>query len=338
MTQYHETITIFGAGQFGTALAMLASINCKKVFLYDRDENRAQKIQETRINDKYLPQFKLPDSIFITSNMNQCIESSTLLMPILPSKSMREFSKKISTLIDPNHHIIIHGTKGFEPITFKRMSDVIKEETKIKKIGVLSGPNLAIEIAQGQPAATVVASEDKEVIEFAQKIFASPRFRVYGNTDMIGVEWAGTLKNILAIASGICNGLGFGNNVMAMLITRGFAEMSRLITAMGAHTYTLVGLAGIGDIITTCTSPLSRNFTAGKLLAQGYKIDELEKKLGMTIEGINTVKAAYNLAKEKKIELPITEALYHVIFNSQPIKQSITELMSRPTTYEFQFQ
>jgi glycerol-3-phosphate dehydrogenase (NAD(P)+) len=338
MTQNHENITIFGAGQFGTALAMLASINCKKVFLYDRDENRAKKIQETRINEKYLPQFKLPDSIFITSNLQQCIESSTLLMPILPSKSMREFSKKISTLIDSNHHIIIHGTKGFEPITFKRMSDVIKEETNVKKLGVLSGPNLAIEIAQGQPAATVVASENKEVIEFAQKIFASPRFRVYGNTDMIGVEWAGTLKNILAIASGICNGLGFGNNVMAMLITRGFAEMSRLITAMGAHTYTLVGLAGIGDIITTCTSPLSRNFTAGKLLAQGYNLDELEKKLGMTIEGINTVKAAYNLAKEKKIELPITEALYNVIFNNQPIKQSITELMSRPTTYEFQFQ
>lgn len=331
-----ESVSILGAGQWGTTLAILAAKNGHTVYLYERDPETAAHLQKTRENPHYLKGIRFPDNIQVTSDLDLIFKECTLVLPVIPSKAIRAFAKKLSEYVKP-HHILIHGTKGLEIGTHKRMSEILLEETKTKKIGALSGPNLAVELARGEPAATVVASADKDVISHAQKIFGSSQFRIYGNTDLVGVEWAGSLKNILAVASGICHGIGYGQNVTSMLITRGFAEMSRLTTSMGADSSTLVGLAGIGDIITTCTSPLSRNFRAGELLAKGKTLGEVENELAMTVEGINTVRTVAEIAREKKISMPITEALEQIIFNGQPIKKVLSELMLRPAQFEFEF-
>lgn len=330
-----NTVAVLGAGQWGTSLAMLGAKNTN-ILLYERDKPRCSEIANTRTNAHYLPGIKIPDNIELTNDIEEVFERCKLILPVIPSKVFREFAKFYSKHVTKDH-MIVHGTKGLESGTYKRMSAILEEETKTKLIGALSGPNLAVELAKGQPGATVVASQSDAVIAEVQKIFASPQFRVYGNHDLVGVEWSGSLKNILAVASGICNELQFGQNATAMLITRGFAEMSRLMMAMGAHSYTLLGLAGIGDIITTCTSPLSRNFRAGQMLVRGKRIQEIESELAMTVEGINTIKIASQLAKEKNIELPITHALEQIVYEGKPIKESIRDLMMRPSTYEFQF-
>lgn len=338
MNEANKTpIAVLGAGNWGSVVAILASRQVSKVFLYDRDPKRVTDMNSTRENKRYLPGIKLPKQIQVTNNLEQVFEECNLIFPIVPASAFRNFAKSYAPFTRGDH-FLVHGTKGLEPGTHKRMSEIITEETSCIRVGALSGPNLAMELAEGQPGATVVSSRFDEVIEATMAALSSYQLRVYGNSDLVGVEWAGALKNILAIAAGMLNQLGYGQNALAMVLTRGLAEISNLISKIGAHSSTLLGLAGIGDVIATCTSPLSRNFRAGQMLAQGKSSEEIEAHLAMTVEGLNTIKVAIELATKKRIELPITEALWQVAFEKKKVEDAIKDLMERPSTFEFSFQ
>jgi glycerol-3-phosphate dehydrogenase (NAD(P)+) len=330
-------VGVLGAGNWGTVLAILASKQSSKVFLYDRDAARAKEIESTRENKRYLPGIKLPPAITATNDLEGIFASCRLIIPVIPSSSFRAFTRAYSPFARGDH-FLVHGTKGLEPQTHKRMSEVLLEETCCIRVGALSGPNLAMELARGQPGATVVSSRFDEVIEASMTALSSDQFRVYGNHDLVGVEWAGALKNILAIASGILAEMGFGQNALAMLLTRGLSEISRLITAMGAHSSTLLGLAGIGDVIATCTSPLSRNYRAGQMLTRGMSMAEIEKELAMAVEGLNTIRVARELAQLKRLDLPITQGLYEIAFEGKKVQDAIRTLMERPSIFEFSLQ
>ena len=332
-----KSIGILGAGNWGTVLSILAAKQVTNVYLFDRDQARVAEITTTRENKRYLPGIRLPDCVVVTNSLEQVFKECRLILPVIPSGAFRKFAQDYSRYVEGDH-LLVHGTKGLEPGTHKRMSEILSEETSCLRVGALSGPNLAMELAKGQPGATVVSSRFDEVIEETQKALSSTLLRVYGNHDLVGVEWAGALKNILAIAAGILHEMGFGQNALAMVLTRGLAEISRLITAMGAHSSTLLGLAGIGDVIATCTSPLSRNFRAGQLLAKGHQPSEIERELAMTVEGLNTIQVAIELATKKRLDLPITQALSDIAFKRKPAKEALQGLMERPSTFEFSFQ
>lgn len=330
-----KSVGILGAGQWGTTLAILAQKSGSDVTLFDISPEKVSLLNKTR----ELPVLKgisIPKEIHFTSDLSTVFEKSQLIMPVIPSKVFREFTKSYSKLVKP-HHYIVHGTKGLDPKSYERMSEILFEELPTKKIGALSGPNLAIELAMGHPGATVIASADQELIQYSQNALSSSQFRIYGNPDIVGVEWAGALKNILAVGTGITHQLGFGQNAISMLITRGLAEFSRLMSTMNAHSATLLGLAGIGDVITTCTSPLSRNFRAGQMLAKGLSLPQIEKEMGMTIEGLNTMKVVQELSKDKNIDLPITSALYQIAYEKRRIDEALRDLMERPSTNEFHY-
>lgn len=331
-----KSIGILGAGNWGTVLSILASKQVKSVYLFDRDRERVEAMTSTRENKRYLPGIQLPNSIIITNNLENVFKECRLILPVVPSSAFRKFAREYSQYVQGDH-LLVHGTKGLEPGTHKRMSEILSEETSCLRVGALSGPNLAMELAKGQPGATVVSSRFDEVIEETQAALSSTLLRVYGNHDLVGVEWAGALKNILAIAAGILHEMGYGQNALAMVLTRGLAEISRLITAMGAHSSTLLGLAGIGDVIATCTSPLSRNFRAGQLLAKGNRPPEIERELAMTVEGLNTIQVAIELATQKRLDLPITQALADIAFKNMPVADALQSLMERPSTFEFSF-
>ena len=330
-------VAILGAGNWGTVLAILASKQIPKVYLFDRDPARVADMNSSRENKRYLAGIRLPEAIQVTHDLEEIFASCRLILPVIPSHAFRKFAKSYAPFTRGDH-LLVHGTKGLEPVTHKRMSDILTEETSTLRVGALSGPNLAVELAKGLPGATVVSSRFDEVIEAVMAAFSSDQLRVYGNHDLVGVEWAGALKNILAIAAGMLHELGFGQNALAMVLTRGMAEISKLITAMGAHSSTLLGLAGIGDVIATCTSPLSRNFRAGQMLARGQTSDEIERELAMTVEGLNTIKVAMELGTQKRLDLPITLALWQIAFERKSVKEAIRELMERPSTFEFSFQ
>lgn len=326
-------IGVLGSGNWGTVVALLAAQKQKKVLLFDRDPARAQQIQNQRINTKYLPGITLPANIEITSDLKKVFDQCSLIFPIIPSSQFRRFTQSFAPWVRGDH-FLVHGTKGLEAHSCKRMSEIITEETGILRIGALSGPNLAQELAEQKPGATVVASRFHEVIKAAQDALSSHQLQVYGNSDLVGVEWIGSLKNILAIAAGTIHGLKLGNNALAMILTRGIAEMKHLLHIVGAQPSTIIGLAGIGDIMATCSSPLSRNFQAGALLAQGYSINEIEKKLAMTIEGLNTLLVAKELAQKHRAATPISNAVYSIAYQKKDARRTIEELVAEPASFE----
>lgn len=329
----NSRVAVIGGGSFGTVLCNLAARNSLEVRLWVRSEEQAREINATRVNARYVPDYPLVANVQAVSEISRALEGANAVVWALPSKACREMGKEFARHLS-GEEILIHCTKGIEEGSMKRISEVLREELPCPRIGVLSGPNLATEIARGEPAATVIASSYQEVLVAGQALFASDRLRMYTATDVIGIEWAGTLKNILAIASGAIEALGFGWNARAMLITRGLAEMVRFGVAMGARESTFLGLAGVGDLLATCSSPLSRNYRVGLKLARGEKLESILRELGSTAEGVRTARIVHEFAVQHGIAMPITEAVYRLVAEELSVADIMKRLMSRPNSAE----
>jgi len=323
-------VAVLGGGSFGTVLANLASQNCGSVTMYMRNDDQARTMNSTRTNPNYSKEAELNENIKAVSTFEKVFEyNPRMVIFALPSHATREVSKSIAHFFKGDE-IILHSTKGIEEHSLKRISVVLREELPTIRIGAISGPNLAGELARNEPAATVVASPFDDVIAAGEKVLTTNRFRVYTAHDMIGVEWGGTLKNIFAIASGILDSSGFGWNTRSLLLSRGLAEMVRFGVAMGAKAETFLGLAGMGDLIATCSSSQSRNFRVGYQLAKGVSLEQVLEDLGQVAEGVRTTRIVYEFAKERGVEMPITEAVYHIIQGEWSVEKGLQHLMTRP--------
>lgn len=328
-------IAIIGAGSWGTAMAAMLGEKHSNVWLWIRSKILSETIHQTRINEGYLPGITIPSNVTCSSDLEKVTSGAAVIIIATPSHAMRETAERLSAIVSPET-IIVSAAKGFESNSLLRMSQVIKECIPAidEKIAVISGPNHAEEIGLKYPSATVVASKSRIVAEFIQDIFMMPYFRVYTNPDIIGVELGGALKNIIALGAGIVEGLGFGDNTKAALMTRGITEITRLGVAMGAQPFTFSGLSGIGDLIVTCTSKHSRNRRAGILLAQGKTVQEIQSKTKMVVEGINATWATFQLATKHEIEMPIVEQMFSVLYKDKPPKDALIDLMLRGRTDE----
>ena len=323
-------VAVLGGGSFGTVLANLASQNCGSVTMYMRNDEQARLMNSTRTNPLYSKEVELNENIKAVSTFEKVFEyEPKLVIFALPSHATREVAKSLAHFFKGDE-IILHATKGIEELSLKRISVVLAEELPIIRIGAISGPNLAGELARNEPAATVVASPFTDVVEAGESVLSTSRFRVYTAHDLIGVEWGGTLKNIFAIASGILDSAGFGWNTRSLLLSRGLSEMVRFGLAMGAKAETFLGLAGMGDLIATCSSSQSRNFRVGYHLAKGESLDSVLADLGQVAEGVRTTRIVYEFAKERGVEMPITEAVYRIIQGEWSVEKGIQHLMTRP--------
>ncbi len=328
-------VSVIGSGSWGTALSVLLSNNGHEVVLWSRIKEKAEKIASDRENKEYLPGIILSDNIKVTY-IDDDIENSDLVILSVPSKAVRETMRRFLNYFSENQ-IIVNVAKGIEEGSLLRLSQIISEVAPFCRVAVLSGPSHAEEVGKGMVTACVASSESIEVAEVVQKMFMSPVFRVYTNTDIIGVEIGGALKNLIALAAGISDGVGFGDNSKAALMTRGIVEISRLGVAMGGKAETFSGLSGIGDLIVTCTSRHSRNRMAGVLLGQGKSLEETLREVHMVVEGVNTAKAAYDLSVKYNVNMPITKEIYDVLFFGQDTKQAVVNLMTRDKTAEYNF-
>lgn len=331
-------VAVLGAGSWGTALAILLANKGCNVSIWGRRREQLETMIETGENKEYLPGVALPSNINLTWDLEKCLYKNDYILVVVPSHAMREIICLIKNLIKDNT-VIISASKGLEVSTLLRMTEVIKEELPEdmhRYIAVISGPSHAEEVSRGLPAAVVTAASTKEIAEKVQNLFITSRFRVYTNPDIIGVELGGALKNIIALGTGINDGLEFGDNSRAGLMTRGIAEITRLGNAMGADPLTFLGLSGVGDLIVTCGSMHSRNRRAGILIGQGKTVDEVFSLLKMAVEGIRTTKAAYNLQKKYSTEMPITTELYKVLFESKTPLEALETLMGRARKHEIE--
>lgn len=328
-------IGVLGGGSWGTALAILLSKKGLEVDMWLRDERQIDDILENRENKKYLPGVEIPTNLNITGDIEKAIKNKDILLLATSSHGIREILFNKKDIIN-KEQIIVNVSKGIENNTLMRISEIVAEILPDNKYAILSGPSHAEEVAIGIPTTVVSASVDKDVAEYVQDVFMTPYFRVYTNPDVIGVELGGSLKNVIALAAGISDGLGYGDNTKAALMTRGIFEMARLGEKMGADSSTFSGLSGIGDLIVTCTSMLSRNRRAGILIGKGYSIEEAIKEVGMVVEGIKTTKSAYELAKKYGVDIPITEELYELLYNGSCVKESVPNLMGRDKKHEME--
>ncbi|MFZ5354743.1 MAG: NAD(P)H-dependent glycerol-3-phosphate dehydrogenase [Bacillota bacterium] len=328
-------ISIVGAGSWGTAIATLLANKGCDVKLWVRRKELLDKLYKSRINEAYLPSVKLPENVSFTNDMEEGCKGREIIVLATPSHIVRETAEALKYVVN-KQQIIVNLAKGIENGTLLRMSEVIEEVLPDNRISIMSGPCHAEEVAQNIPTAIVSTARDRSTAEYIQDIFMTPRFRVYTNPDLIGVELGGALKNIIALGAGIIDGLGFGDNTKAALMTRGIVEMARLGESLGASRLTFGGLSGIGDLIVTCTSMHSRNRKAGIALGQGKKLDEILSGSSMVIEGIRTTKSAYFLAQKQGVEMPITEEIYNLLYNDSDIKDSVENLMMRSKTHEIE--
>ncbi len=333
-----KEIAVIGAGSWGTALASVCADNGHRVTLWVRDPHKADAFNQTHTNPKYLPGVTLPESISAASDLEAVVTGKQVVLLVVPSHAMREVVRQLAPHL-PQDALLIHATKGFEIETLKRMSEVIAEEVPAalaERLVVLTGPSHAEEVVRKSPTTVVVASRSQESAILAQDVLMSSAFRVYANPDMVGAEIAGALKNIIALGAGLSDGLGFGDNAKAALLTRGLAEIGRLGVKLGANPLTFAGLAGVGDLVVTCTSKHSRNWRAGYLLGQGKKLDEVLAQMGMVVEGVRTTRAARDLAAREHIEMPITSVLYGILFEGKDPRQGVEELMGRGRRFEME--
>lgn len=331
-----KKITIIGAGSWGTALAMVLADNQHEVRLWGHSQSQIDEINQFHTNKTYLPKIELPKAIKGYVSLEQALADVDTIVLAVPTKAYREVLGNIAKVA--THPLtVVHVSKGIEPDSLLRISEMIEEvstPTWLKEVVVLSGPSHAEEVSLRHPTTVAVSSKNMKAAEFVQDLFINQNFRVYTNPDLLGVEIGGALKNIIALAAGITDGLGYGDNAKAALMTRGLAEISRLGTAMGANPLTFSGLTGIGDLIVTCTSVHSRNWRAGNMLGKGQKLETVLEDMGMVVEGVRTTKAAYQLAKKYDVNMPITEALYRVLFDGQDVRKAVDQLMSRSKTNE----
>jgi len=328
-----KKVSVIGAGSWGTALSILLANKGIMVNLWAYEEEVYNQIKKTRQNVRYLPNITLSTNIQVFNDKEQAIKDTELVVLAVSSQAVRSVASDISSFI-PEDGIVVNVAKGLEVKSLKRLSQVIEEEIPHCKIAVLSGPSHAEEVSRGIPTVVVSAAKEQRISEFVQDVFMSPNFRVYTNSDIIGVEMGGALKNIIALAAGVSDGLGYGDNTKAALTTRGIVEITRLGQAMGALPNTFAGLTGIGDLIVTCTSMHSRNRRAGILIGQGKTLDEALNTVGMAVEGVKTCQAAYELAKKLDVEMPITEQLYQVLFKGKSPEEAVKDLMLRSKTFE----
>lgn len=328
-------IAVLGAGSWGTALSMVLCGKGYNVKLWMRNEKQYKAMVHAHKNDKYLPDINLPANLNLHIDLHEAVSGTDAILISVSSQSVREILQKIGPYLKGSE-IIINSSKGLERDTYLTMSQVVNDELPGNRFAVLSGPSHAEEVCRNMPTTIVAASKNKNTAELVQDLFITPRFRVYTNPDVIGVELGGALKNVIAFGAGIADGLGFGDNAKAALITRGIGEIARLGKVMGANKSTFAGLSGIGDLIVTCTSMHSRNRRAGILIGRGKGLDETLEEIGMVVEGIITTKAAYRLAKKYNIEMPITEEIYNVIYNGGNAKEAVTNLMTRSRKHEME--
>lgn len=319
-------IAVIGSGSWGTAMALHMSGSGNQVYMWSWIQEETDRLNRDRENKEFLPGISFPDNVICTHNMQECIEGAEVVVTAVPSPATRTTAKEMSQYVTDGQKLV-NISKGLEGEL--RLSQVYKSEIPQAEISVLSGPSHAEEVSRGIPTTVVVASDNEETAKYLQAIFSNDTFRVYTSDDVIGVELGGALKNVIALCAGISDGLGYGDNTKAALITRGISELSRLGVAMGAKASTFAGLSGLGDLIVTGTSTLSRNHTAGELLGKGMKLDEVLKTVHMVVEGVNTATAAYELGKKYGVETPIIEQAYNVLYKNADPKDAVNTLMTR---------
>ena len=326
-----KKVAVLGAGSWGTALAGVLNDNGVNACLYSNVPEQITEINEKHTNENFLPGIKLAEDLKATTDLKEALDGASAVLFVVPTGAIRPVAKQVAELIE-EPVLIIHASKGLEQKTHKRISTVLEEEIPEEKrtgVVVLSGPSHAEEVAVKDLTTITAASENKTSAQEVQDLFLNDYFRVYTNQDIVGVELGGALKNIIALGAGFVSGLGYGDNAKAALMTRGLAEISRLGVAFGAEPITFLGLSGVGDLIVTCTSTHSRNWQAGNKLGQGLPLDEVMGEAKMVVEGVFTTKAAYELAQEKGISMPITEAIYNVLYENKKPSDMISLLMKR---------
>jgi len=328
---------VIGGGSWGTALARVLADKGEDVFLWARDPKHAAAIDETRENAKYLPGVKLPDNLRATSDLARAVHHASLVLLVVPSHTLRGVVRDIRAQGIPDGIPIVSATKGIENETLQLMSEVLEAELPDAihgQLAYLSGPSFANEVVRGLPAAIVLASRNEPLAETLQYRFSSERMRAYANTDTIGVEVGGALKNVIAIAAGCVDGLELGHNARAALITRGLAEIARVAMVKGGSALTLAGLAGLGDLVLTCTGAASRNRTVGLELGKGRTLKEILAGMTQVAEGVRTAKSARDLSIKLNVDMPITQEVYNVLYEDKPVRQAVTDLMTRTLSRE----
>ncbi|MGI5835028.1 MAG: NAD(P)H-dependent glycerol-3-phosphate dehydrogenase [Chloroflexota bacterium] len=331
-----DKICIINAGGWGTALAVLMASKGYEVRLWARRPELAEEIVSTRENSSYLPGVRIPDNVFPTSDLEYALQGSSVVIIAAISRFIRELAPMVGPLLKPGQ-LVVSGSKGLDEESLLRATEQLEKwsgQAQQGRIAALSGPNHAEEVSRGIPTATVVACRDEQVARRLQQILSTKAFRVYTNLDLVGVELCGTVKNVIAIAAGMSDGLGYGDNAKAALVTRSLAEISRLVSVMGGQASTVAGLAGIGDIIATCTSRHSRNRAAGEAIARGSNLDQVRSRSRMEVEGFPATRSVYKLARLKGVEMPITQQVHAVLFEGASLQDGLTQLMTRDHTSE----
>ncbi|MDO4522921.1 MAG: NAD(P)H-dependent glycerol-3-phosphate dehydrogenase [Eubacteriales bacterium] len=321
-------IGVIGAGSWGTALAILLCNNGHEVMVWSIHPEEVLRLRKTRRHESKLPGVELPDALEFTDSMEEVMRERDVLIVAVPSPFVRSTCRKMREFMKDGQ-IVVDVAKGIEEATLYTMTDIMEEELPGVDAAVLSGPSHAEEVSRGIPTTCVVSAHTKKTAEYLQNIFISPVFRVYTSPDMLGIELGAALKNVIALAAGTADGLGYGDNTKAALITRGLTEISRLGIAMGGRPETFYGLTGIGDLIVTCASVHSRNRKAGYLIGQGYTMDEAMKEVKMVVEGVYSAKAAYRLSQKYRVEMPIVEQVNKVLFENKKADEAVRELMLR---------
>jgi glycerol-3-phosphate dehydrogenase (NAD(P)+) len=322
-------LAIVGGGSWGTALAIALAPRFERAALWVYEKDLAERMQSSRENDVFLSGFKLPTNVDISSDLDAVISHKSLILSVMPSTKVRAMYTKMAGMVDPST-TFVSATKGLENGSLLRATEVIADCLPFPpRVAVLSGPTFAREVAKGDPTAVVVAAKDPELARTVQSAFSGPSLRLYTNSDPTGVEIGGAVKNVVAIGAGVCDGLGLGSNPRAALITRGLAEITRLAVALGGDARTLAGLAGLGDLVLTCTGELSRNRSVGVALAKGRRLEEIVSSMQMVAEGIETTRATVELAQRVGVQMPIAEQMYAMLYGGRPPQEAIRQLMDR---------